>query len=47
LTKFPVNFPVSREFGSGDGFVRDCIHHHKFNNLEPASLSHAGQVSSG
>jgi hypothetical protein len=25
LTKFPVNFPVSREFGSGDGFVADCI----------------------
>ena len=28
MDKFPVLFPVSREFGSGDGFVRDCIHHH-------------------
>ena len=26
--KFPVNFPVSREFGSGDGFDVDCVRHH-------------------
>ena len=26
--KFPVNFPVSREFGSGDGFDYDCVRHH-------------------
>ena len=25
MTKFPVNFPVSREFGSGDRFVHDCV----------------------
>jgi hypothetical protein len=23
--KFPVNFPVSREFGSGDRFDCDCV----------------------
>jgi hypothetical protein len=25
---FPVFFPVSREFGDGDRFDRDCLHHH-------------------
>ena len=30
LTKFPVNFPVSREFGSGDGFDCDCVRHQQF-----------------
>src|SRR5262245_20079616 len=28
FAKFPVNFPVSREFDGGDGFESDCIHHH-------------------
>ena len=26
--KFPVIFPVIREFGCRDGFAFDCIHHH-------------------
>src|ERR1019366_9861713 len=25
FTKFPVFFPVSREFRGGEGFARDCI----------------------
>ena len=24
--KFPVNLPVSREFGPGEKFARDCVH---------------------
>ena len=28
MMKFPVNFPVSREFGSGDAFDYDCVRHH-------------------
>jgi len=28
LTKFPVLFPVSREFDSGDGFDLDCVRRH-------------------
>src|SRR4029078_2176012 len=28
LTDIPVNFPVSREFGNGDGFDLDCVRHH-------------------
>jgi hypothetical protein len=31
MEKFPVNFPVSREFGSGDGFDCDCVRHHPQN----------------
>jgi len=27
LAKFPVNFPVSREFDSWDGFDCDCVRH--------------------
>ncbi len=30
LVIFPVNFPVSREFRSGDRFDTDCIRHHAF-----------------
>src|SRR5262249_4005884 len=32
IEKFPVNFPVSREFGSGDGFDCDCVRHHRKNS---------------
>jgi hypothetical protein len=28
FAKFPVLFPVCREFGSGDAFDLDCVHHH-------------------
>jgi hypothetical protein len=28
FTKFPVFFPVSREFRGGEGFARDCILRH-------------------
>jgi hypothetical protein len=28
-SRFPVKFPVSREFGRGERFARDCQHHHK------------------
>src|SRR5262245_37230197 len=28
FAKFPVNFPVSREFDGGDGFDWDCVRHH-------------------
>jgi hypothetical protein len=30
IEKIPVLFPVSREFGSGDGFAYDCVRHHPF-----------------
>jgi len=26
--KFPVNFPVTRNFDSGDEFAVDCVHRH-------------------
>ena len=28
IEKFPVVFPVSRKFASGDGFDYDCVRHH-------------------
>ena len=28
FAKFPVNFPVSREFERGDRFEWDCVRHH-------------------
>jgi hypothetical protein len=28
IAKYPVNFPVSREFSTRDQFVSDCTHHH-------------------
>ena len=33
LTKFPDNFPVSRECGSGDGFDCDCVRHHAVHSV--------------
>ena len=33
IAKFPVNFPVSREFRSGDGFDYDCVRHHAFKDM--------------
>ena len=32
--KFPVLFPVSREFASGDGFDYDRVRHHAVRRLE-------------
>ena len=29
LAKFPVFFPVSREFGTGERFARACVHRHQ------------------
>jgi hypothetical protein len=31
--KFPVKFPVSREFGCGDRFACDCVRHHQIKGL--------------
>jgi hypothetical protein len=31
--KFPVYFPVSREFGSGDGFESDCVRHYAVSKI--------------
>ena len=38
FTKFPVFFPVSREFRGGEGFARDCILRHIFNNLHGVTV---------
>lgn len=53
LTKFPVFFPVSREFGSGDGFDCNCVRHHAFaqtqrfsrDTQKPCVLQGAREVS--
>ncbi len=37
LTKFPVFFPVSREFTGGEGFARDCILRHAVSTAEKPS----------
>src|SRR5262245_9358610 len=31
--KFPVNFPVSREFAGGDRFECDCVRHHALSQV--------------
>jgi hypothetical protein len=37
--KIPIYFPSYREFGVGDGFATDCIHHHAFTR-EPMFPAH-------
>ena len=45
--KFPVNFPVSREIGFGDGFADDCIRHHPvFRNLDIKTCEHEARFCS-
>src|SRR5262245_38393182 len=44
--KFPVNFPVSREFASGDGFDYDCVRHQLKQSVSRyRSLSEIAQVT--
>jgi hypothetical protein len=46
FVKFPVFFPVSREFGSGDGFDLDCVRHHAVPSIsDPRDFARKARLS--
>jgi len=44
FAKFPVNFPVTRNFNSGDEFATDCVHRHLKNRALISNGYLAGQI---
>jgi hypothetical protein len=45
LTKFPVNFPVSRKFASEDRFDLGCVRHHQISLLNRNFLDFRGDAT--